>query len=104
MLVTERCVALPTRKDVTPRRTCCAPGRAHWKAIASARLTQPQKSNGGDLLIDTPGAFASVRGTPHLEAIAVNLREMMNLPPIIAAVMAKAVPGGALGIAWLTMF
>jgi len=52
-------------------------------------------------LIDTPGAFPGIGSEErHIsEAIAVNLREMMNLrTPIIAAVIGEGGSGGALGI------
>jgi acetyl-CoA carboxylase carboxyl transferase subunit alpha len=52
-------------------------------------------------LIDTPGAFPGIGSEErHIaEAIAVNLREMMNLQvPIIAAVIGEGGSGGALGI------
>ena len=52
-------------------------------------------------LIDTPGAFPGIGSEErHIaEAIAVNLREMMNLRvPIIAAVIGEGGSGGALGI------
>src|SRR5205807_5716371 len=52
-------------------------------------------------LIDTPGAFPGIGSEErHIsEAIAVNLREMMNLRvPVIAAVIGEGGSGGALGI------
>jgi acetyl-CoA carboxylase carboxyl transferase subunit alpha len=52
-------------------------------------------------LIDTPGAYPGVGSEErHIaEAIAVNLREMMNLRvPIIAVVIGEGGSGGALGI------
>jgi acetyl-CoA carboxylase carboxyl transferase subunit alpha len=52
-------------------------------------------------LIDTPGAFPGVGSEErHIaEAIAVNLREMMNLRvPTIAVVIGEGGSGGALGI------
>jgi acetyl-CoA carboxylase carboxyl transferase subunit alpha len=52
-------------------------------------------------LIDTPGAFPGIGSEErHIsEAIAVNLREMMNLRvPTIAAVIGEGGSGGALGI------
>src|SRR5437762_2932477 len=51
--------------------------------------------------IDTPGAYPGVGAEErHIaEAIAVNLREMMNLRvPILAAVIGEGGSGGALGI------
>ena len=52
-------------------------------------------------MIDTPGAYPGIGSEErHIsEAIAVNLREMMNLRvPIIAAVIGEGGSGGALGI------
>src|SRR5450755_3020210 len=52
-------------------------------------------------LIDTPGAYPGIGSEErHIaEAIAVNLREMMNLEvPIIAIVIGEGGSGGALGI------
>ena len=52
-------------------------------------------------LIDTPGAYPGIGSEErHIaEAIAVNLREMMNLrTPIIAVVIGEGGSGGALGI------
>ena len=52
-------------------------------------------------LIDTPGAYPGIGSEErHIaEAIAVNLREMMNLHvPIIAVVIGEGGSGGALGI------
>ena len=52
-------------------------------------------------LIDTPGAFPGIGAEERniAEAIARNLREMMNLKtPIVAAVVGEGGSGGALGI------
>ena len=52
-------------------------------------------------LIDTPGAYPGIESEERhvAEAIAVNLREMSNLPvPIIAVVTGEGGSGGALGI------
>jgi acetyl-CoA carboxylase carboxyl transferase subunit alpha len=52
-------------------------------------------------LIDTPGAYPGVGSEERhvAEAIAVNLREMMNLRvPTVAAVIGEGGSGGALGI------
>jgi acetyl-CoA carboxylase carboxyl transferase subunit alpha len=52
-------------------------------------------------LIDTPGAFPGIGSEErHIsEAIAVNLREMMNLKvPTVAVVIGEGGSGGALGI------
>lgn len=53
-------------------------------------------------LIDTPGAYPGIGAEERhvAEAIAVNIREMSNLPvPIIATVIGEGGSGGALGIA-----
>jgi len=78
----------------------CAHPEGYRKALRLMRLAQkfhmPVIS-----LIDTPGAFPGIGSEErHIsEAIAVNLREMMNLRvPVIAAVIGEGGSGGALGI------
>src|SRR4029077_2763628 len=78
----------------------CAHPEGYRKALRLMRLAEkfgmPVIS-----LIDTPGAFPGVGSEErHIaEAIAVNLREMMQLRvPIIAAVIGEGGSGGALGI------
>ena len=78
----------------------CAHPEGYRKALRLMRLAEkfgmPVIS-----LIDTPGAFPGVGSEErHIaEAIAVNLREMMQLRvPIVAAVIGEGGSGGALGI------
>ena len=78
----------------------CAHPEGYRKALRLMRLAEkfamPIIS-----LIDTPGAFPGIGSEErHIsEAIAVNLREMMNLRvPIVAAVIGEGGSGGALGI------
>ena len=78
----------------------CAHPEGYRKAL---RLMQLAQKFGMPVisLIDTPGAFPGIGSEErHIsEAIAVNLREMMNLRiPIIAAVIGEGGSGGALGI------
>ena len=78
----------------------CAHPEGYRKALRLMLLAQ--KFNMPVIsLIDTPGAFPGIGSEErHIsEAIAVNLREMMNLRiPIIAAVIGEGGSGGALGI------
>ena len=78
----------------------CAYPEGYRKALRLMRLAEkfgmPVIS-----LIDTPGAFPGIGSEErHIsEAIAVNLREMMNLRvPTIAVVIGEGGSGGALGI------
>src|SRR5215212_7402345 len=87
-------------KDNVMRNFGCAHPEGYRKALRLMRLGEkfgmPIIS-----LIDTPGAFPGVGSEErHIaEAIAVNLREMMQLRvPIIAAVIGEGGSGGALGI------
>jgi acetyl-CoA carboxylase carboxyl transferase subunit alpha len=87
-------------KENVMRNFGCAHPEGYRKALRLMRLAQkfhlPVIS-----LIDTPGAFPGIGSEErHIsEAIAVNLREMMNLRvPIIAAVIGEGGSGGALGI------
>jgi acetyl-CoA carboxylase carboxyl transferase subunit alpha len=78
----------------------CAHPEGYRKALRLMRLAQ-KFSMPVISLIDTPGAFPGIGSEErHIsEAIAVNLREMMNLRiPIIAAVIGEGGSGGALGI------
>ena len=78
----------------------CAHPEGYRKALRLMRLAQ-KFSLPVISLIDTPGAFPGIGSEErHIsEAIAVNLREMMNLRiPIIAAVIGEGGSGGALGI------
>jgi acetyl-CoA carboxylase carboxyl transferase subunit alpha len=105
MFGTQRCVLLmhqkgrDTRENVM-RNFGCAHPEGYRKALRLMRLAEkfriPVIS-----LIDTPGAYPGIGSEErHIsEAIAVNLREMMNLRvPIIAAVIGEGGSGGALGI------
>jgi len=87
-------------KENVMRNFGCAHPEGYRKALRLMRLAEkfgmPVIS-----LIDTPGAFPGVGSEErHIaEAIAVNLREMMQLRvPIIAAVIGEGGSGGALGI------
>src|SRR5947209_9672661 len=105
MLGAQRCVVLTHQKgrdtkENVMRNFGCAYPEGYRKALRLMRLAEkfgmPVIS-----LIDTPGAFPGIGSEErHIsEAIAVNLREMMNLRvPIIAAVIGEGGSGGALGI------
>lgn len=100
-----RCVVITHQKgrntkENVMRNFGCAHPEGYRKALRLMRLAEkfgiPVIS-----LIDTPGAFPGIGSEErHIsEAIAVNLREMMNLRvPIIAAVIGEGGSGGALGI------
>ena len=100
-----RCVVITHQKgrntkENVMRNFGCAHPEGYRKALRLMRLAQ--KFNLPVIsLIDTPGAFPGIGSEErHIsEAIAVNLREMMNLRvPIIAAVIGEGGSGGALGI------
>src|SRR6266446_6156406 len=105
MLGSQRCVVLTHQKgrntkENVMRNFGCGHPEGYRKALRLMRLAEkfgmPVIS-----LIDTPGAFPGVGSEErHIsEAIAVNLREMMNLRvPTIAAVIGEGGSGGALGI------
>src|SRR3979411_2636010 len=100
-----RCVVITHQKgrdtkENVKRNFGCAHPEGYRKALRLMRLAEkfglPVIS-----LIDTPGAYPGIGSEErHIsEAIAVNLREMMNLRiPIIAAVIGEGGSGGALGI------
>src|SRR3981189_2130746 len=100
-----RCVVITHQKgrdtkENVKRNFGCAHPEGYRKALRLMRLAEkfglPVIS-----LIDTPGAYPSIGSEErHIsEAIAVNLREMMNLRiPIIAPVIVEGGSGGALGI------
>src|SRR5437764_15187998 len=104
-LGSHRCVVITHQKgrdtkENVKRNFGCAHPEGYRKALRLMRLAEkfgmPVIS-----LIDTPGAFPGIGSEErHIsEAIAVNLREMMNLRiPIIAAVIGEGGSGGALGI------
>src|SRR5246500_2918850 len=100
-----RCVVITHQKgrntkENVMRNFGCAHPEGYRKALRLMRLAE--KFNLSVIsLIDTPGAFPGIGSEErHIsEAIAVNLREMMNLRvPIIAAVIGEGGSGGALGI------
>ena len=105
VLGSQRCVVITHQKgrntkENVMRNFGCAHPEGYRKALRLMRLGEkfgmPVIS-----LIDTPGAFPGIGSEErHIsEAIAVNLREMMNLRvPIIAAVIGEGGSGGALGI------
>lgn len=87
-------------KENVMRNFGCAHPEGYRKALRLMRMAEkfglPVIS-----LIDTPGAFPGIGSEErHIaEAIAVNLREMMNLRvAVIAAVIGEGGSGGALGI------
>jgi acetyl-CoA carboxylase carboxyl transferase subunit alpha len=105
MLGSTRCVVITHQKgrntkENVMRNFGCAHPEGYRKALRLMQLAQ--KFNMPVIsLIDTPGAFPGIGSEErHIsEAIAVNLREMMNLRvPVIAAVIGEGGSGGALGI------
>jgi acetyl-CoA carboxylase carboxyl transferase subunit alpha len=105
MLNSTRCVVITHQKgrntkENVMRNFGCAHPEGYRKALRVMRLAQKFKMPVISL-IDTPGAFPGIGSEErHIsEAIAVNLREMMNLRiPTIAAVIGEGGSGGALGI------
>src|SRR5437588_4418680 len=100
-----RCILVTNQKgrntkENVMRNFGCAHPEGYRKALRLMRLGQ--KFNLPIIsLIDTPGAYPGIGSEErHIaEAIAVNLREMMNLRvPILAAVIGEGGSGGALGI------
>ena len=104
-LGSHRCVVITHQKGRNTKENVmrsfgCGHPEGYRKALRLMRLGEkfgmPVIS-----LIDTPGAFPGIGSEErHIsEAIAVNLREMMNLRvPIVAAVIGEGGSGGALGI------
>src|SRR3982075_316986 len=100
-----RCVVITHQKgrntkENVMRNFGCAHPEGYRKALRLMRLAEkfglPVIS-----LIDTPGAYPGIGSEErHIsEAIAVNLREMMNLRvPTVAVVIGEGGSGGALGI------
>src|SRR5580765_1767775 len=100
-----RCIVITHQKgrdtkENVKRNFGCAHPEGYRKALRLMRLAEkfglPVIS-----LIDTPGAYPGVgsEGRHICEAIAVNLREMMNLRvPTVAVVIGEGGSGGALGI------
>jgi acetyl-CoA carboxylase carboxyl transferase subunit alpha len=105
VLGSQPCVVLAQQKGRNTKENLlrnfgCAYPEGYRKALRLMRLAEkfalPIIS-----LIDTPGAFPGIGSEErHIaEAIAVNLREMMNLRvPTIAVVIGEGGSGGALGI------
>jgi acetyl-CoA carboxylase carboxyl transferase subunit alpha len=100
-----RCVVVSQQKgrdtkENVMRNFGCAYPEGYRKALRLMRMAE--KFNLPVLaLIDTPGAYPGIGSEErHIaEAIAVNLREMMNLRvPIVAVVIGEGGSGGALGI------
>ncbi len=100
-----RCVVITHQKgrntkENVMRNFGCAHPEGYRKALRLMRLAE--KFNLPVIsLIDTPGAYPGVGSEErHIsEAIAVNLREMMNLRvPTVAVVIGEGGSGGALGI------
>src|SRR3982751_4132606 len=105
MLDSTRCVVITHQKGRNTKENVlrnfgCAHPEGYRKALRLMRLAE--KFNLPVIsLIDTPGAFPGIGSEErHIaEAIAVNLREMMQLrAPILAAVIGEGGSGGALGI------
>lgn len=104
-LGSRRCVVITHQKgrdtkENVMRNFGCAHPEGYRKALRLMRMAEkfglPVIS-----LIDTPGAYPGIGSEErHIsEAIAVNLREMMNLRvPTIAVVIGEGGSGGALGI------
>jgi len=105
MFKTQRCVLITHQKgrdtkENVMRNFGCAHPEGYRKALRLMRLAEKFRMPVISL-IDTPGAYPGIGSEErHIsEAIAVNLREMMNLRvPIIAAVIGEGGSGGALGI------
>jgi acetyl-CoA carboxylase carboxyl transferase subunit alpha len=100
-----RCVVITHQKgrdtkENVKRNFGCAHPEGYRKALRLMRLAE-KFSLPVISLIDTPGAFPGIGSEErHIsEAIAVNLREMMNLRvPTVAVVIGEGGSGGALGI------
>jgi acetyl-CoA carboxylase carboxyl transferase subunit alpha len=100
-----RCVVIAQQKgrdtkENVMRNFGCAYPEGYRKALRLMKMAE--KFNLPVIaMIDTPGAYPGIGSEErHIaEAIAVNLREMMNLRvPIIAVVIGEGGSGGALGI------
>jgi acetyl-CoA carboxylase carboxyl transferase subunit alpha len=104
-LGSQHCVVITNQKgrntkENVMRNFGCAHPEGYRKALRLMRLAEKFKLPIISL-IDTPGAYPGIGSEErHIaEAIAVNLREMMNLRvPILAAVIGEGGSGGALGI------
>jgi acetyl-CoA carboxylase carboxyl transferase subunit alpha len=105
MLGEQRCIVITNQKGRNTRENVmrnfgCAHPEGYRKALRLMQLAE--KFNLPVIsLIDTPGAYPGIGSEErHIaEAIAVNLREMMNLRvPFLATVIGEGGSGGALGI------
>ena len=100
-----RCVVISQQKgrdtkENVKRNFGCAYPEGYRKALRLMRLAE-KFGLPVITLIDTPGAYPGIGSEErHIaEAIAVNLREMMNLRvPILSVVIGEGGSGGALGI------
>ncbi|HVF71300.1 MAG TPA: acetyl-CoA carboxylase carboxyltransferase subunit alpha [Chthoniobacterales bacterium] len=100
-----RCVVISHQKgrdtkENVMRNFGCAHPEGYRKALRLMRMAE-KFSLPVISLIDTPGAYPGIGSEErHIsEAIAVNLREMMNLRvPTVAVVIGEGGSGGALGI------
>src|SRR6185437_3181029 len=100
-----RCVVITHQKGRNTKENVlrnfgCAHPEGYRKALRLMRLAE-KFGISVISLIDTPGAYPGIGSEErHIsEAIAVNLREMMNLRvPVLAAVIGEGGSGGALGI------
>ena len=100
-----RCVVITQQKgrdtkENVKRNFGCAYPEGYRKALRLMKLAEKFRLP-VIALIDTPGAYPGIGSEErHIaEAIAVNLREMMNLRvPILAVVIGEGGSGGALGI------
>ena len=104
-LGSHRCVVISHQKGRNTKENLmrnfgCAHPEGYRKALRLMKMAEKFKMPVISL-IDTPGAYPGIGSEErHIsEAIAVNLREMMNLRvPIVAAVIGEGGSGGALGI------
>src|SRR3954449_2592256 len=100
-----RCVVLTQQKgrntkENVKRNFGCPHPEGYRKALRLMRMAEKFRLP-IVALIDTPGAYPGIGSEERhvAEAIAVNLREMMNFNvPIVAAVIGEGGSGGALGI------
>src|SRR3989338_1339658 len=87
-------------KENLKRNFGCAHPEGYRKALRAMQLAE--KFNLPVIIfIDTPGAYPGIGAEERgqAQAIALNLREMMNLSiPIIASIIGEGGSGGALGI------
>jgi len=87
-------------KENLKRNFGCAHPEGYRKALRAMGLAQ-KFSLPIVIFIDTPGAYPGIGAEERgqSQAIALNLREMMQIPtPIIAIVIGEGGSGGALGI------